>query len=263
MLCVRARPGWVYIVGAGPGDPGLLTVKARALLESCDCVLFDRLAAEDVLGFAPPSAERIDVGKVGYGCQVGQSEIHDLLVDRARRGRRVVRLKGGCPTVFGRLHEEVEALRCAGIRHEVVPGISSALAVPASAGIAVTERGRASSVAIVTGHACRPGRSPIASVAHADTVVILMGARRLSALTAELIALGRSPETPAAFVSEGASPRQRTLRATLGTLADAVGRAGLGAPAVIVVGEVAKAGFTVPPVGDASVETDILVESRL
>jgi uroporphyrin-III C-methyltransferase len=265
MPTARARPGWVHIVGAGPGDPGLLTVKARDLVESCNCLLFDQLAATNgILDLAPPSCETIDVGKVGYGCQAQQTEIQDTLVDRARKGRRVVRLKGGCPTVYGRLSEEVEALRAAGVPHEVVPGVSSALAVPACAGIAVTRRGLASSVAIVTGHPSAPGRRPLAAVAHADTVVVLMGARRVASLAAELMAHGRSPETPAAFVSEGTGPRQRTLRATLGTLAEAVRQAKLGAPAVVVVGEVASAAHAVST--DAALQdhvTDILVASRI
>lgn len=240
MLPARAQAGWVYLVGAGPGDPGLLTIKARDLLASCDCVLYDHLGAAEVLGFVPSSAERIGVGKVGHGSQVAQAEIQRLLIDRARRGRRVVRLKGGCPTLFGRLAEEAEALRAASVPYEVVPGVSSALAVPAYAGIHVTHRDVASSIAIVAGHCATGARRPLAAVAHADTVVILMGARRLPALAAELLAAGRSPETPAAFISEGASPRQRTVVATLGTLAAEVGRSGLGAPAVIVVGEVVR-----------------------
>jgi uroporphyrin-III C-methyltransferase len=235
----RARPGWVYLVGSGPGDPGLVTVKARDLLESCDCVLHDRLGTREVLSYAPSSAERIDVGKIGHGCQVGQDEIHRLLVDRARQGRRVVRLKGGCPTVFGRLTDEVDALRDAGVPCEVVPGVTSATAVPAAAGISITERGVASTVAIVAGHCTGPARS-LAAVAHADTVVMLMGARQLASLATQLVALGRPPHTPAAFISDGTGSRQRTVRATLATLAEEVRRAGVGAPAVVVVGDVAS-----------------------
>jgi len=235
----RAEAGFVYLVGAGPGDPGLVTVRARQLLESCDTVLYDQLGTARALGFAPPGAERISVGKVGHGSQVAQAEIQRLLVDRALAGRRVVRLKGGCPTVFGRLAEEIEALRSAQIPYEVVPGVSSALAVPAGAGIPVTHRLLSSSVAIVAGHCARPGNAPIAAVAHADTLVVLMGARRLRAITEELLAAGRDADTPAAFISEGASPRQQVLVATLATLACEVERSGLGAPAVVVVGEVA------------------------
>jgi uroporphyrin-III C-methyltransferase len=234
----RARPGHVYLVGAGPGDPGLLTVKAQGLLETCNCVLHDHLADARVIALAR-SAERIDVGKLGHGPQVAQAEIERRLVARAREGRGVVRLKGGRPTVFGRAGEEAEALRAAGVPYEIVPGVSSALAAPAYAGIPVTRRGVASSLAIVTGRCAPADRSPLAAVAHADTLVILMGARALPRLTRELLEAGRAPHTPAAFVSQGTRPEQRTVRATLATLADAVRRSGAGAPGVIVVGAVA------------------------
>jgi uroporphyrin-III C-methyltransferase len=240
MSAVEARPGWVYLVGAGPGDPGLVTLKAKDLLESCDSVLHDQLGTEGALGFVPPPAERISVGKVGHGAQVAQAEINRLLIDRARRGRRVVRLKGGCPTVFGRVAEEAEALRDARIPFEIVPGISSALAVPACAGIPVTHRGFASSVAVVAGHCASDVKEPMTAVAHADTVVVLMGVRRLAAIMESFMAAGRSADTPAAFISEGTTSRQRTVVGTLGTLAHDVERSGLGAPAVVVVGEVVR-----------------------
>jgi uroporphyrin-III C-methyltransferase len=240
MSASRAQAGWVYLVGAGPGDPGLVTLRAKELLESCDTVLYDQLGTAGALGFVSSAAERVSVGKVGHGSQVAQAEIHRLLADRARNGRRVVRLKGGCPTVFGRLAEEVEALRSAAIPFEIVPGVSSALAVPAYAGIPVTHRELASSVAIVAGHCARAGRQPMAAVAHVDTVVVLMGARRLRAVTEELLAAGRGAETPAAFISEGTGPRQQVLVATLSTIAGEVERSGLVAPAVVVVGEVAR-----------------------
>ena len=240
MSASRAQAGWVYLVGAGPGDPGLVTLRAKELLESCDTVIYDQLGTAGALGFVRSPAERISVGKVGHGSQVAQAEIHRLLVDRARNGRRVVRLKGGCPTVFGRLAEEVEVLRSADVPFEIVPGVSSALAVPAYAGIPVTHRELASSVAIVAGHCARAGKQPMAAVAHADTVVVLMGARRLRAVTEELLAAGRGADTPAAFISEGTGPRQQVLVATLSTLSDEVERAGLLAPAVVVVGEVAR-----------------------
>jgi uroporphyrin-III C-methyltransferase len=239
MEAKAARPGWVYLVGAGPGDPGLVTLRAKDLLESCDSVLYDQLGTGGALAFVRGSAERISVGKVGHGSQVAQAEIHRLLVERARRGRRVVRLKGGCPTVFGRVAEEASALSAAGVPYEIVPGVSSALAVPAYAGIPVTHRALSSSVAIVAGHCAAAGREPLAAVAHADTVVVLMGARRLRAIASELLAAGRSEDTPAAFISEGTGPRQRAVFAPLGTLAREVERSGLGAPAVVVVGAVA------------------------
>jgi uroporphyrin-III C-methyltransferase len=247
MRTAPAQPGFVYLVGAGPGDPGLLTLRARDLLESCDCVLHDQLGTAETLSFAPRGAERIGVGKVGHGGQVAQEEIHRLLVDRARRGRRVVRLQGGCPTVFGRLAEEIAALETAGVPYEVVPGVTSALSVPALAGLVLTERDVASSVAIVAGHCATAENRPLERVADADTIVVLMGARRLPAVAQDLLRAGRDAHTPAAFISEGASPRQRMVVATLATLAREVERAGLRAPAVVVVGEVVRRGSSRMP----------------
>jgi uroporphyrin-III C-methyltransferase len=237
---MHARRGHVHLVGAGPGDPGLLTLRAHELLRTCDVVLYDQLVGPGVHAFFPAEAERIAVGKVGHGEQVAQGEIHRLMIERAREGRAVVRLQGGCPTLFGRLAEEVAALRDAGVPYEVVPGVSSALAVPAAAGLFVTERGRASSLAIVSAHTCGEDRDPYASVAHADTLVVLMGARGIARLQRDLLAAGRSPETPAAFVSGGTLPGQRAVRSPLAALGSAVHGAGLGAPAVIVVGEAAR-----------------------
>jgi uroporphyrin-III C-methyltransferase len=235
-----ARAGHVHLVGAGPGDAGLVTLRAHALLASCDVVLYDQLVGPGVHAFFAAGSERIAVGKIGHGEQVAQAEIHRLMVDRARAGRAVVRLQGGCPTVFGRLAEEVAALRAAGIPYEVVPGVSSALAVPAAAGLFVTERGRSSSLAVVSAHTCGEERDPYASVAHADTLVVLMGARGVGRLARDLQAAGRPAGTPAAFVSRGTLPGQRAVWGTLGTLERDVVRAGLAAPAVIVVGEAAR-----------------------
>jgi uroporphyrin-III C-methyltransferase len=249
---MHARSGHVHLVGAGPGDPGLLTLRAHELLRTCDVVLYDQLVGAGIHAFFHPDAERLAVGKVGHGAQVAQGEIHRLMIERARAGRAVVRLQGGCPTLFGRLAEEVAALREAGIPYEVVPGVSSALAVPAAAGIFVTERGRASSLAIVSAHTCGEDREPYASVAHADTLVVLMGARGIARLQRDLLAAGRSPETPAAFVARGTLPGQRAVRSPLATLETAVHRAGLGAPAVMVVGEAAR----------ASAPDNVVVEDR-
>jgi uroporphyrin-III C-methyltransferase len=235
-----ARRGTVYLVGAGPGDPGLLTLKARDLLASSDAVLHDQLVSKEVLAMVPRNVKRVAVGKIGHGRHTAQSEIHRMLVALARAGRRVVRLKGGCPTVFGRVGEEIEALAAAGVPFEIVPGVSSALAAPAAAGIPVTLRGRATSVAIVTGHCARPGRSPLEGVSGADTLVVLMGTRALATLMSELRAAGRDPDTPAAFVSRATLPTERTVVATLGTLPAAVAEAGVGAPGVVVVGEVVR-----------------------
>jgi uroporphyrin-III C-methyltransferase len=238
----EARAGHVYLVGAGPGDPGLLTLKAHDLLASCGCVLYDQLVDPGVLAFVRPEAERIAVGKVGHGPQTAQPWIEHLMIARARRGLAVVRLKGGCPTLFGRLGEEAMALRGAAIPYEIVPGVTSALAVPAYAGIPLTHRGLAASLAIVTGHCADRGQRPLRSLAHADTLVILMGARSLAEVVAELLAAGRPPDTPAAFLSRGTSRDQQAIRAPLVDLCRAVARSNAGAPAVIVVGGVAALG---------------------
>jgi uroporphyrin-III C-methyltransferase len=240
MPSAHPATGRVHLVGAGPGDPGLLTLRARDLLEECDSVLYDHLVAPEILAFVRPGAERIPVGKIGHGTQVAQEEIHRLMIHRARAGRCVVRLQGGCPSLFGRVAEEAEALRDAGIAFEIVPGVSSALAVPAYAGMPVTHRGLASSVAIVTGHCAGPVPPSLRALAQADTLVILMGVKALPEIVAELLDAGRDPETPAALIQEGTSARQRSVTATLETLSERVRRDGLGAPAIIVVGEVVR-----------------------
>ena len=234
-----ARAGKVYLVGAGPGDPGLLTVRARDLLASCDSVIYDYLVNPELLRHAAHGAARIYVGKVGGGRQTPQDEINRLLVARARRGEGVVRLKGGDPFLFGRGGEEAEALCEAGVPFEVVPGVSSALAVPAYAGIPLTHRGYASSVAVVTG-ARAGGAHALASHAGADTIVVLMGAAHLREIANDLVAAGRSPETPAAVVRWGTYEGQQTVTGALGTIAVEAERAGVRAPAVIVIGEVVR-----------------------
>ena len=236
-----ARPGTVYLVGAGPGDPGLLTVKANGLLLSCDLVVYDYLVSTEILQHVPRSVERIYAGKVGGGRQTSQPEINALLVSHALAGRRVVRLKGGDPFLFGRGAEEAEALRAAGIRFEVVPGISSALAVPAYAGIPLTHRDLSSSVAVLTGARKRDGTPrPNLAALSADTVVILMGVAHLREIAVEMIAAGRSIDTPAAVIRWGTYDAQQTISGTLQTIADEAEKAGMRAPAVIVIGEVVK-----------------------
>ena len=232
----------VALVGAGPGDPGLLTLRGRDLLESADVVVYDRLVDADVLRHAQPGAGLIDVGKLpGEGGRT-QAEINDLLVSEARAGRRVVRLKGGDPFVFGRGGEEAAWLSEHGIAFEVVPGVTSAVAAPAYAGIPLTHRGAASSFTVVTASES-PGK-PDTSIAWdavarvGGTLVILMGWRNLEEVTASLIRHGRAPDTPAAAIHWGTEPYQRTV---VGALRDIAARsidAGLSAPAVIVVGEV-------------------------
>ncbi len=204
-------------------------------------VVYDYLVNPEILVHVPARAERVYVGKVGGGRQTPQDEINRTLVAHARRGASVVRLKGGDPFLYGRGGEEAEALGAAGVAFEVVPGISSALAVPAYAGIPLTHRGLSASVAVVTGTRAEDGDDDsrsLASSAAADTVVVLMGVSRLRQIAAELVAAGRSPETPAAVVRWGTYEGQQTVTGTLRTIADEAERAAMRAPAVIVVGEV-------------------------
>lgn len=238
-----ARPGTVYLVGAGPGDPDLLTVRACDLLRSCDAVIYDYLVNPELLRYAPIRAERIYVGKVGGGRQTPQDEINALMIERAARSERVVRLKGGDPFLFGRGGEEAEALRGAEIPFEVVPGISAALAVPAYAGIPLTHRDLASSVAVITGAHAEDGASAaeaFTKLASADTVVVLMGMTRLREIAREMVAAGRSLETPAAVIRWGTYDEQQIVTGTLRTIADEAEHERMRAPAVIIVGEVVE-----------------------
>jgi uroporphyrinogen III methyltransferase / synthase len=228
----------VYLVGAGPGDPGLLTVRGAQLLERADVVVYDRLVHPSLVDRAPVDAERIYVGKAPGRAEMEQADINSLLVEHGR-GRAVVRLKGGDPYVFGRGGEEAEALAAARVPFEVVPGITSAIGAPAYAGIPVTHRGTSTHFTVVTGH-----EDPAKEAADVDwdalakaggTLVILMGAGRVGDIAARLVAGGRPPGTPVAAVRNGTRADQRTVRATLATIADA----GVRAPAAIVVGEVA------------------------
>ena len=235
------RTGKVYLVGAGPGDPGLITVRGLQLLHSAQVIVYDQLVNLELLEETPSAAIRIFVGKqAGRHC-IAQEEINRILIDHARLGYEVVRLKGGDPFVFGRGGEEAEALAEAEIPFEIVPGVSSAVAVPAYAGIPVTHRKFASSFAVVTGHEARKGKSAVdwGKLATAvDTLVILMGLHNLPAIVAKLIAHGRSPETPAAVIRRGTTNGQETM---IGTLADIVEKsASLKAPTLIVVGEVVE-----------------------
>ncbi len=229
----------VYLVGAGPGDPGLLTRRGAELLERADVVVYDRLAHPSLLELTPAGAERVDVGKTPGAPGPSQDEINAVLVDRGGRGLTVVRLKGGDPFVFGRGGEEAEALAAAGVPFEVVPGITSAIAAAAYAGIPVTHRGLSTHFTVVTGHE-DPTKGTTdtdwASLARAGgTLVILMGAGNLAGISESLIEGGRAPDTPVAAVRWGTMPEQRTIRTTL---ADAA-TAGIRAPSAIVVGPVA------------------------
>ncbi len=229
----------VYLVGAGPGDPGLLTVRGAEVLAAADVVVYDRLSVASLLELAPAGAERISVGKTPRGPSFPQSDINALLVDKGRAGLEVVRLKGGDPFVFARGAEEAEALGAAGVPFEVVPGVTSAAAVPAYAGVPLTARGRATSFTVVTGHQ-EPGAASetdweaLAGVG--GTIVVVMGVATRAAVARRLLAGGLAPETPVASVQWGTRPDQRTVRTTLQGLASAE----IDPPAVIVIGEVAE-----------------------
>ena len=234
----RGSAGAVHLVGAGPGDPGLITVRGLERLRRADVVVHDRLAGPELLTEARPGAELVDVGKGPGLAPLAQEEINRLLVARARRGLDVVRLKGGDPFVFARGSEEAAACRAAGIRCEVIPGISSALAGPAAAGIPVTARGVARAFAVVTArHA--GGETDPAPFVGIDTLVLLMGRAGLARFAERLIAAGRHPDTPAACVQSATTPAQRVTVATLATIAAAAERDGLESPVVTVIGEVA------------------------
>lgn len=238
------KSGKVYLVGVGPGDPGLITLKGLECLRKAEVVIYDRLIDDSLINAAPAEAEKIYVGK-GRGCHaMEQREINLLMVSKAREDKTVVRLKGGDPFVLGRGGEEAEVLAANNIPFEVVPGVSSAYAVPAYAGIPVTHRRLASSFTVITGHEDpEKGKSSIAwdkISTGSDTLVFLMGMGNLAQIVNQLIQNGRPPSTPVAVISEGTSPKQRTV---VGTLEDIVSRAkkeGFEPPAVIVVGEVVK-----------------------
>lgn len=237
--------GVVYLVGAGPGAPELLTLRGRDCLRQADVILYDYLANPELLSHAPPEAERIFAGKHGQGPHVlEQEDINRLLVERARQGLCVVRLKGGDPMVFGRGAEEAEVLRAAGVRFEIVPGVTSALAVPSLAGIPVTHRDWVSGVTILTGHDAadkKETRVRWSSVAQAgNTIVILMGLTQIRRNLKSLRDAGLSPQTPAAAIQWGGSPAQRTLIGTLDDLADQVAAADLRPPVTVVIGEVVR-----------------------
>jgi uroporphyrin-III C-methyltransferase/precorrin-2 dehydrogenase/sirohydrochlorin ferrochelatase len=242
-----ARPavpgGSVALVGGGPGDPELITVRGRRLVASADVIVVDRLAPRSLLDDLPDGVEVIDCGKAAHRHNLTQDEINDVLVSRAREGKRVVRLKGGDPFVFGRGGEEWLACVAAGVPVTVVPGLSSALAGPAVAGIPLTHRGLAADFTVVSGH-LDPGRPAAEGIdwpglaTHAGTLVILMAMDRLELIASELIRHGRGADTPAAVVHRATLPGQRVVRAPLRELAAAAEREGVGAPAVVVIGEV-------------------------
>ena len=235
--------GRVLLVGAGPGDPELITVRGARALAVADVVVYDRLVAPALLDLAPAGAERIYVGKEPGRAAVPQREIERLLVDRALDGSTVVRLKGGDPFVFGRGGEEMAACAAAGVPCEVVPGISAAVAAPAAAGIPVTHRGVARSFAVVTGSTAHDDEVDLSRVASADTLVVLMAAGRLAETCADLIAAGRPADEPAAIVQWAWTPEQRWIVGTLTDLPLLAEAASIGPPATLVVGDVASLGL--------------------
>ena len=236
------KNGKVYLVGAGPGDPGLLTLKGKRVLETADTVVFDRLVGAQILSFAPPHAERMYVGKASSDHSLPQEKINELLARKCAEGKSVVRLKGGDPLLFGRGGEEALYLAARGCPFEIVPGVTSAIAAPAYAGIPVTHRDAAASVAFITGHE-KPGKAGSSIrwrelAAGADTLVFLMGVENLPSIAENLIAAGRPADTPAALVRRGSLPDQAVLTATLETIVRKAREQGIAPPAVLVVGDV-------------------------
>ncbi|OAQ20787.1 uroporphyrinogen-III C-methyltransferase [Thermosulfurimonas dismutans] len=237
------KKGKVYLVGAGPGDPGLITLKGIKALNKAEVVVYDYLANPKLLSHVPPEAERIYVGKKG-GCHtLSQEGINRLLVKKALEGKTVVRLKGGDPFIFGRGGEEIEALLAEDIPFEVIPGITSAFAVPAYAGIPVTHREYTSTLALITGHEAE-GKEDSAidweALARIGTLIFLMGMKNLPRICENLLQNGRSQDTPVTVIQWGTTPRQRVAEGTLSNIVERVNEAGLSAPAIILVGEVAR-----------------------
>jgi len=236
--------GKVYLVGSGPGGDGLLTQRGRAVIDSADVVLFDQLPGEEILSSLPARAEKIDCGKYGGKHTLEQDEIEALVVDRAKAGKTVVRLKGGDPFLFGRGGEELETVRSAGIAVEMVPGISSALAVPASVGIPLTHRKYASQVTILTGNEDPTKSEPALDwkllAQSRGTIVILMGVANLGKIAAVLMLNGKSKDTLVAIIERGLRKDRRVTTGTLATVAETAKMAGVRPPAVIVIGDVVK-----------------------
>mgnify|MGYP000309576996 CR=1 FL=1 len=234
--------GKVYLIGAGPGDPGLITVKGLRCLESAEVVVYDHLANEELLGSVRKGAEKFYVGKKGGDHTLSQEKINELIVAKAREGKSVARLKGGDPFIFGRGGEEAEELAKAGIPFEVVPGVTSAIAVPAYAGIPLTHRDYTSTVAFITGHEDPTKEETKISWEKISTgigtLVFLMGAGNLPRIAGELIKNGRPPETPVAIIRWGTLPEQETILGRLSDVGEIVQRRGVKPPVIILVGEV-------------------------
>jgi uroporphyrin-III C-methyltransferase len=234
--------GKVYLVGAGPGDPGLMTLKGKGILECADVVIYDALVSPQILAMINPIAEKIDAGKRMGRHSMLQENTTQLLIEKAQTNAVVVRLKGGDPFVFGRGGEEMQDLIAAGVSVEVVPGVTSGIAAPAYAGIPLTHRDYSSSVTFVTGHESAGKYRPKvdwSSIAHAsETIVIYMGVHNLPHIVPELCAAGLSKDTPVALIRWGTRPEQEELIGTLGTIVEQVEAANFGAPAIAVIGNV-------------------------
>ncbi|WP_371581555.1 uroporphyrinogen-III C-methyltransferase [Streptomyces sp. NBC_01314] len=242
----RTRTPGVSLVGGGPGDPDLITVRGRRLLAEADVVIADRLGPRDLLAELPPHVEVIDAAKIPYGRFMAQEAINNALIEHAKQGKSVVRLKGGDPYVFGRGMEELHALAEAGIPCTVVPGISSSISVPSAAGIPVTHRGVAHEFTVVSGHVAPDDERSLvdwpALARLTGTLVILMGVDKIGRIAETLVANGKSPDTPVALIQEGTTAAQRRVDATLATVAETVRAQEVRPPAVIVIGEVVKVG---------------------
>jgi uroporphyrinogen III methyltransferase/synthase len=238
---VTSKRGIVYLVGAGPGDPGLVTVKGRSYLERCDALVYDKLANPILIDLASPEADRFYVGKSSGRHTLSQDEINQLLVKLASEGKTVVRLKGGDPFIFGRGGEEAEALVEAGLDFEVIPGVTAAIAAAAYAGIPVTHRSAASTFVLVTGHE-DPTKDESAidfqALSRMDSIAFYMGVKNLAANVQRLLDAGMDPQTPTAMVRRGTHPDQRTVISTLGTIAEDAAEAGIGPPAITIIGNV-------------------------
>lgn len=231
----------VFLVGAGPGDPGLLTVRAAEVIKTADVVVYDRLVSKEVLALVPPGAARINVGKQPQSHPVPQAEINDLLVKLARDGRTVVRLKGGDPYMFGRGSEEALHLKRHGVAFEVVPGVTAATGCAAAAGVPLTHRGAATGVRYITGHRRDDDELDLDWQGLADpetTLVVYMGAASMAEIAVRLITHGLPASTPAMAISQGTTPRQRRVVSTLGVVADAATDADLASPVMFIVGRV-------------------------
>jgi uroporphyrin-III C-methyltransferase len=232
------RRGKVWLVGAGPGDPELLTVRAHRLIATAQVLAYDELVGPEILALAPAEAERIPVGRRAKGCRHHEARIHPVVIERALEGRDVVRLKGGDPFVFGRGGEEAEELAAARVPFEVVPGISAALGAAATANIPLTHRESSASVTFVTAHAATGDPDIAATVPPSGTLVFYMGLARIDETCRALIATGRAPTTPAAVVSRATLPDARVVTGTLADIAAKTTEAQLAAPALFIVGEV-------------------------